>query len=177
MPGTVDDFINRFGGQGTMDDQQASQYYDRFASTHPNDREFDSEALHSGATEYLGTLPDDQFHDAARNAYQQTPPAQRPGLIGGLLGALQGKGLQPAGLVSTLGLGSSNPQQMGADDYARLANYARLQHPDAMQQTVRQQPGLLKAMGNPIVMGALGMVAAKMMRNRQQQQQPAGMFG
>lgn len=176
MPGTVDDFINRFGGQGTMDDQEASQYYDRFASTHPGDAQFNNEALHTGATEYLGTLPDDQFHDAARNAFQRTPPAQRQGMIGTLLGALAGKGLQPAGLASTLELGSANPQQMGADDYARLANFARVQHPDAMQQTVRQQPGLLKAMRNPIVMGALGMVAAKMLRN-QQQQQPAGIFG
>jgi hypothetical protein len=44
-----------------------------------------------------------------------------------------------------------------------------------MQQTVRQRPALLKAMGNPILMGALGMVASRMMRNRQQQ--PAGIFG
>src|SRR4051794_20518663 len=41
-------------------------------------------------------------------------------------------------------------------------------NPDAMQQTVRQQPALLKAMGNPTVMGALGMVAAKMLRNAEQ---------
>jgi hypothetical protein len=55
---------------------------------------------------------------------------------------------------------------MGADDYARLANYARREHPEAMQETVRQQPALLKAMGNPIVLGALGMVAAKLLHKR-----------
>jgi len=169
MPGTVDDFMNRFGGQGTVSDQDASQYYDRFASTHERDREFDNQALHSGATEYLGTLPDDQFHDAARNAFSQTPPTQRPGMIGTLLGALQGKGLQPSALASTLGLGSADPQQMSPDDYARLANYTRREHPDAMQQTVQRQPALLKAMGNPIVMGALGVIAAKMLRKRQQE--------
>jgi len=174
MPGTVDDFMSRFGGQGTVSEQDASQFADRFASTHPQDREFDNETYHNGATEYLGTLPDDQFHQAAHNAYNQTPPAQRPGLLGSLFGALQGKGLQPSSLAGNLGLGSTDPQNMSADDYARLANYTRREHPDAMQQTVRQQPALLKAMGNPILMGALGVVASKMMRNRQQ---PAGMFG
>ncbi|HUR45968.1 MAG TPA: hypothetical protein VMZ27_08860 [Candidatus Saccharimonadales bacterium] len=157
-----------------MNDQEASHYADRFASTHERDSEFDNQAYHSGATEYLGTLPDDQFHGAARNAYAQTPAPQRAGLIGSLLGSLQGKGLHPAGLASSLGLGSADPQQMNADDYARLANYTRREHPDAMQQTIQQQPALLKAMGNPILMGALGMVASKMMRNRSQ---PAGLFG
>jgi len=174
MPGTVDDFINRFGSSGTLNEQEASHYADRFASTHENDREFDNESFHSGATEYLGSLPDDKFHEAARGAYNQTPAHERTGLVGGLLGALQGKGLQPSSLASTLGLGSHDPQRMNGDDYARLANYARREHPDAMQQTVRQQPSLLKAMGNPILMGALGMVASKLMRGRGQ---PAGMFG
>jgi len=167
MPGTVDEFISRFSGPGTVSDQEATHYFDRFASTNNHDREFDNNALHSGATDFLGTLPDDQFHDAARSAFNQTPPAQRQGMIGTLLGALQGKGIQPSSLLSNLGLGSTDPQGMGADDYARLANFTRREHPDAMQQTVQQQPGILKAMGNPIVMGALGMVAARMLRKRQ----------
>lgn len=168
MPGTVDDFIKRFGGQGTMDDREASHYFDRFASTHEGDCDFDNNALHSGATEYLGTLPEGQFNDAARRAFDQTPAPQRQGLVGMLMGALQGKGVQPSSIASTLGLGSADPQNMSSEDYARLANYARVEHPEAMQQTVRQQPALLKAMGNPIVMGALGMVAAKLLRNKQQ---------
>jgi len=52
MPATVDDFIKNFRGAGAVDDQQASQYFDRFASTRPEDREFDNQALHQGATEY-----------------------------------------------------------------------------------------------------------------------------
>ena len=40
MPGTVDDFMNRFGGGGTIDDSQAQQYHDRFVSTDPNDRDY-----------------------------------------------------------------------------------------------------------------------------------------
>ena len=70
------------------------------------------------------------------------------------MGALQG----------LLDLPSLNPQQMGPDEYARLANYARANHPDVMGEQVRSQPWLVKAMGNPIVMGALGMVASKMLR-------------
>jgi hypothetical protein len=166
MPGTVDDFVRRFSGQTTMDDRDAAQYYDRFASTHPNDQEFDSDTMHEGATEYLGQLPPQQFQQAASNAFAQAPPQQRHGLLGGLLGALQGRGVDPRSLQSQLGLGSLNPTQMGANDYARLADYTRTNHPDVMQQQVREQPWLVKAMGNPILMGALGVVASRMLRKR-----------
>lgn len=171
MPGTVDDFMQKFGGSNTVSDQDAShqqaasQYFDQFASTNPNDSAFDNTAMHQGATEYLGKMPDDQFQQAAGNAFAQAAPAQQQGLLGSLLGGLQNKGVGLGSLAGMLGLGSTNPQQMTADDYARVANYARTQHPDVMQQTVAQQPWFVKAMGNPIVMGALGMIASRMMRN------------
>lgn len=79
MPGTVDDFMNRFGGGGTIDDRDAQQYHDRFVSTHPNDRDFDNQTYNQSATEYLGKLPDDQFQEAASNAYSQAPTAGAPG--------------------------------------------------------------------------------------------------
>ena len=166
MPATVDDFIKNFSAPGAIDDQQASHYFERFASNRPEDREFDNQALHQGATEYLGQLPQDQFHQAAQNAFTQAPPAQRQGLLGGLMGALAGRGLDIGSLGSQLGLSSTNPQQMGAGDYARLANFARINHPDVMQDHVQSQPWLVKAMGNPVMMGALGVVAAKMLRRR-----------
>lgn len=165
MP-TVDDFINRFGGSGAVDDREAHHYYDRFASTHPNDAEFDQDNMAKGATQYLGQLPDDQFQSASSNAFAQAPPQERQGLLGGLLGGLQGRGVNPTSLMSQLGLSSVNPQNMGESDYARLANYTRQNHPEVMQQQVRQQPWLMKAMGNPILMGALGMVAAHMLKKR-----------
>ena len=173
MPGTVDDFMKRFGGSDAVTDQQASSpqdgdashYYDRFASQHPDDHSFDSNQLHQGATEFLGKLPDDQFQQAAQNAYTQATPDQQQGLLGSMLSGLQGKGVGLGSLAGMLGLGSTNPQQMNADDYARVANYTRTQHPEVMQQTVAQQPWFVKAMGNPIVMGALGMIASRMMRN------------
>ena len=157
--------MQKFGGNDAMSDQDASHYMDRFASQHPDDQSFDSNTMHQGATEYLGKLPDDQFQQAAQSAYSQASPTQQQGLIGSLLGGLQNKGVGLGSLAGMLGLGSTNPQQMSADDYARVANYTRMQHPDVMQQTVAQQPWFMKAMGNPIVMGALGLIASKMMRN------------
>jgi len=166
MPATVDDFIKNFSGSGTLDDKQASKYFDRFASSAPEDREFDNQAMHRGASEYLGQLPEDQFHQAAHNAFSQAQPAQRHGLLSGLMGALTGRGVDMGSLGGQLGLQSTNPQEMGPQDYARLANYARTNHPDVMQEHVQSQPWLVKAMGNPIMMGALGVVASKLMRRR-----------
>ena len=169
MPGTVNDFMQRFSGGGAMDDREASQYYDRFASTHPNDSEFDNSALHEGATQYLGQLPDHEFQRAASTAFERTPPQQQRGLLSTLLGGLQNRGVNLGTLQNQLGIGSGSIDNMGASDYARLASYARQNHPELIRDQVREQPGLLKAMGNPIVMGALGMVAAHMMRKRQPQ--------
>jgi hypothetical protein len=169
MP-TVDDFIQKFGGRGTMDDTEASHYYDRFSSTEPHDREFDNEALYDGATQHLGQLPDDQFQQATSSAFEQAPPEQRTGLVQTLLGALQGRGANVGGLGSQLGLRSTDPSRMSGGDFARLAGFARQNHPDVMRQTVQSQPWFMKAMGSPIVMGALGVVAANMMKKRSRMQ-------
>ena len=166
MPGTVDDFMRRFGGSSSIDDREAEEYYDRFASVHPDDQEFDNETMYRGTTEYLGQLPDDEFEQAAHTAFTQAPRAQQQGLLGSLLSALQGRGVELDGLQRQLGLPSLNPQQLGPDAYGRLANYARQQHPDVIEAQVREQPWFVKAMGNPIVMGALGMIAAKLIGRR-----------
>jgi len=169
MPGTVDDFVRRFSGANTMDDREASQYYDRFASTHPNDREFDNDVMHQSATEYLGQLPQQHFEQAASSAFMRAEPQQQRGLLSSLLGGLQNRGVGLSTLQNQLWLGSADPNAMGPNDYARLASYARTNHPEVMQQQVREQPWLLKAMGNPVVLGALGIAAARMMRKRQPQ--------
>jgi hypothetical protein len=165
MP-SVDDFIQRFGGAGAMDDREAHQYYDRFASTDPRDRDYDNDALYEGATQHLGRLPDDQFQQVSQNAFNQAPPQQRAGLVESLFGALRGRGMDPSALGSQAGLRTLDPNSMNGSDFARLADFTRRNHPDAMRQTVQQQPWFVKAMGNPIVMGALGMVAANMMRKK-----------
>ena len=53
MPGTVDDFMQKFGGSNTMSDQDASHYMDRFASQHPDDQAFDSNTMHQGVASVL----------------------------------------------------------------------------------------------------------------------------
>src|SRR5215475_10430649 len=94
MPGTVDDFMNRFGGGGTIDDSEAQQLHDRFVSTNPDDRAFDNQTYH------------------------QSAPQDRQGLLGGLLGALAGGA--SGDVASKLGLASADPSKMSADDAARL---------------------------------------------------------
>jgi hypothetical protein len=174
--------MKRFASGGTVDDVDASKLHDRFVSTHPDDAQFNNQAYHDGAAQYLGQLPDDRFHDVAKNAVAQAPPEERAGLLGGLLSALGGVaggtgagtanagplasvgGL--AGIASMLGLGSTDPNKMSEDDAARVMNYARKEHPEVMRQTVEEKPWFVKAMGNPVVMGALTMAAAKLLSNQ-----------
>lgn len=164
MAGTVDDFMQRFGGSGTMDESEAAQYHDRFVSNHPNDRDFDNNTYHQAATQYLGKLPDDQFHQAAQNAVRQMPQQDRAGLLGTLIGALGGSaGGGLGGLANMLGLGSTDPNQMSSEDAAKVMDYARKEQPQALRQAVAEKPWFVKAMGNPIVMGALAMAAAKLL--------------
>jgi hypothetical protein len=167
MPGTVDDFMNRFGGGGTIDDNEAQQYHDRFVSTNPNDRDFDNQTYHQSATEYLGKLPDEKFQEAARSAYSQAAPQDRQGLLGGLLGALAGGTSGGLGdIAKKVGLGTTDPSQMSADDAARLMNYARSERPEVLQKTVQEKPWFVKALGNPVLMGVLTMAAAKLLSSQ-----------
>ncbi len=169
MPETVDDFMRRFGGNQTIDDREAAQYHDRFTSTHPDDSAFDNQTYHQSATEYLGKLPDDEFQQGARTAIAQAPPQERQSMLGGLLGALGGGGGGGGGLggiASMLGLGSTDPKKMSEEDAARVMNYARRERPEALQKVVEEKPWFVKAMGNPIVLGALTVAAAKMLQNQ-----------
>jgi len=159
MPGTVDDFMSRFGGGGTIDDKEAQQYHDRFVSTNAGDRDFDNQTYHQSATEYLGKLPDDNFQEVARNVYSQAAPQERQGLLGGLLSALGGGA---GDVAKKVGLGTTDPSRMSADDAARLMNYARTERPEVLQKTVQEKPWFVKAMGNPVVMGVLAIAAAKL---------------
>ena len=171
MPGTVDDFMSRFGGNQTVDDREAAQYHDRFVSTKPEDRNFDNQTYHQSATEYLGKLPEDEFKQAARSAVAQAPPEERKGLLGGLLGALGGgaAGGGLGGIASMLGLGSTDPNKMSEEDAARVMNYARRERPEAMQKVVEEKPWFVKAMGNPVILGALTMAAAKLLQKQRGQ--------
>ena len=175
----LDDFLKSFGsggGGGSMTDQIAARLHDRFVSTRSEDSQFDNATYHQAATDYIGKLPDDQFHAAAQNAVNSVPPAQREDLLGSLLSALQpggsssgngGGGLASLGsLAAMLGLSSTDPSQMTQDDAAKVMNYARKENPAALQQTVQDKPWFLKALGNPIVVGALTMAATRLLTQR-----------
>lgn len=169
MPGNVDDFMARFGGDKTLDDREAAQYHDRFVSTHPDDGAFDAQTYHQSATEYLGKLPEKEFQQSAQQAIAQAPPQERQSMLGGLLGSLgggAGAGGGLAGIASMLGLGSTDPARMSDQDGAKVLNYARQQQPEALQKVVAEKPWFVKAMGNPVVLGALTMAAAKLLSNQ-----------
>ena len=179
MPETVDDFMARFGGAQTVDDREAAQYHDRFVSTREDDRAFDNRTYQEAATQYLGKLPDDEFRQAARTAVAQAPPQEREGLLGGLMGALGGGGGAAGGLgglAQMLGLSSSDPRRMSEDDAARVIDYARKERPEALRQTVEEKPWFVKALGNPVVVGALTMAAAKMLSNQRKKSGGGGLF-
>ena len=57
-------------------------------------------------------------------------------------------------------------RQMSDDDAARVINYARREKPEVLRQTVEEKPWFVKAMGNPVVMGALAMAATKLLTNQ-----------
>ncbi len=78
-------------------------------------------------------------------------------------------GLDASSLGEKVGLSSTDPQQMGAQDIGRLAGYAQQNAPGALQQTAREQPFLLKALGNPLVQGAIAVMAARYLANRSRQ--------
>lgn len=180
MAGSLNDFLNLFGGEqeahggrtpvvGILEKApDMAHYVDRFASNDPQDAQFENSQLYQGAADFLGQMSDEQFLGAAINAFNRADDVQRQGLAGGLLGALRGRGLDLGVAASMLGLNSTDPRRMGADDYARWANFARTQHPAVMQDVVRQQPWFLKALGNPVVASVLGTVAARMLNGRPQ---------
>jgi hypothetical protein len=183
MPNNLDDFLKLFGAETPVDEGQVEQYHERFVSTDPQDSQFDNGAYHDAVAEHLGTLPDDQFQQAAKTAIAQTPPQERQdllttlmgalggagglgGLMGGLGGEAGGSGGGLGGIAKMLGLGSTDPGQMSDDDAAKVMNYARTNNPELIRQTVAQKPWFVKALGNPVVISALGMAAAKLLSSR-----------
>jgi hypothetical protein len=179
----LDNFLKLFAGGGAVDEQQAEQYHERFVSTRPEDSQFDNGTYHEAVAEHVATLPDDQFQQAVKNAIAQAPPQERQDLLASLLGALGGAG-GLAGMIrglgrgsgggteggldqiaKTLGLGTTDPRQMSNDDAAKVINYARNENPELIRQTVAEKPWFVKAMGNPIVMGALTVAAANLLKN------------
>lgn len=177
MAGTLQDFLRQFAGGSTAGDRDAEEYHKRFISERPDDREFDQHTYNQSTAEYLRKMPDEEFQSAARNAYASAPPQERQGLIGQLMTALSGgSGSSSGGLGGILGSGlqalagklstGARPEEMDPDEYARTMNQVRREHPEVIQQTVQDKPWFVKAMGNPVLMGALTIAAAKMLNKQ-----------
>ena len=175
MANSIDDFLKMFGAGSQPDEQKAAEFHDRFTSTKPEDNQFDNGAYQDAVAERLQKLPDDQFHNAAKTAIAQAPPQERQDMLSSLLGALGGgsalSGLAGGqsglgGLAKMLGLGSTDPSQMSNDDAAKVMNYARNEHPELIRQTVAEKPWFVKALGNPIVLGALTTAAMSLLSRR-----------
>lgn len=183
MNNSMDDFLKLFGGDSSVNEEQAAQFHERFVSTKPEDKQFDNGAYHDAVAEHLQTLPADEFHEVAKNAIAQTPPQERQDLLSNLLGALSGSGGLSgvmsglgggapesggglAGIAQMLGLGSTDPKQMSNDDAAKVMNYARTEHPELIRETVAEKPWFVQALGNPMVISALTMAAGKLLSSR-----------
>lgn len=152
----VEDFMSRFSNPDTyVSPTEAAQRFERFSQNRNAD--FDH-ALKS----YISQADPDSFTRAAQNLN----PDERSGLATGLKNALQNAGVDVGAIARTLGLSSDDPRSMRADDLGRLAGYAQQNAPAALQKTAEEQPFFLKALGNPLVQGALAIMAARFLSKR-----------
>lgn len=152
----VEDFMSRFSNPNTyVPPSEMTQRFDQFnQARHPD---FD-QAVKS----YISQADPDTFSRAAQNLN----PEERSGLASGLMNALKNAGVDIGGIARSLGLSTDDPRSMQPDDLGRLAGYAQQNAPSALQQTAQEQPFLIKALGNPLVQGALAIMAARYLSKR-----------
>lgn len=153
---SVDDFMSRFSNPNTyVAPEEANERFERFArSGHPD--------FQQAAGSYLSQIDPDQFANAA----QRLDPNERAGFASGLMNALSKAGIDLGPIGRMLGLSSTDPEQMQPQDIARLAGYAQRNAPAALQETAKEKPFILRALGNPIVQGALAIMAARYLSKR-----------
>lgn len=152
----IEDFMSRFSDPDThVPPSEARQRFDQLSqSSHPEFRQ--------AVSSYVSQMDPEQFTRAAQNL----DPDQRAGFATGLVNALKGVGIDLDLIAQSLGLSSTDPHQMRPDELGRLAGYAQQNAPQALQQTTREQPFIMKALGNPLVQGALAIMAARYMAKR-----------
>lgn len=155
----VQDFMTRFSDPHTyVPPEEVHQQFDRFAqANHPE--------FQQAAGTMVSQMDPGQFVQAA----QSLEPTQRAGFAQVLANALGTAGLDLGGLASRLGLSTTDPRSMQPQDIGRLAGYAQQNAPGALQQAAREQPFILKALGNPLVAGALAIMGARYLSRMRQQ--------
>ena len=118
------------------------------------------------AEQHFSQMPPEQFQQSAQQATAQMPPHEQQSLASTLMGALQGKGIGVAQIASQLGLGSTDPQQMGPQGLSSLLGWAQQNHPDAVAQAAQSHPSFLQNLGGPVVGGILQKLAGGFMGQR-----------
>jgi hypothetical protein len=87
-------------------------------------------------------------------------PEERSRFVRELLDGLRNEGIDPGAVAGDLGIRSGEPEQMEPQDVGRVADYAQQNKPGLLQKVADAQPGLVKALGSPVVQGILAAMAA-----------------
>jgi hypothetical protein len=160
---SVADFMNRFSDPNTyVPPEEANTHFENLLQRRPPEFE-----------RATGTILSQMDENHLRNAASRMDGSTRAGFAGKLLkslltgGAVGGGGL--AGgldlgkLAQMIGLRNTDPSQMDEDDLGRLTTYAQRNNPAALQNAAREEPGFIKALGNPMVAGALAVMGAALL--------------
>lgn len=111
-------------------------------------------------------VPPRQMEPELQKAISQIKPNERDDVAKEFFKHLKDRGLSERDLERQLGLSTHHASRMNADDVSKLANFTYHSHPDIFQEVMADQPAMLKFLSNPLVGAALGVVAAKWLRNR-----------
>ncbi|MEG3978372.1 hypothetical protein QT970_27740 [Microcoleus sp. herbarium8] len=112
------------------------------------------------------SLPPTQLEPELQKAIAQIKPKELDDVAREFLKQLDKRGLNDRQLEKQLGLSTHHASRMNADDVTKLASFTYHNHPDIFRDVLAQEPGLMKFLGNPVVVGILGIVAAKWLNNR-----------
>lgn len=94
------------------------------------------------------------------HAIAKIKPNERDDVAQEFLKHLSKRELNDRTLSQQLGLSTHHASHMNADDVTKLASFTYHNHPDIFREVLAEQPGLMKFLGNPVVAGILGIVAA-----------------
>lgn len=147
------------GNVEAMPESSAEEYenFDDFAqrTTPAQRRQLFGQSLHHD------NIPPTQLEPELQGAIAQIKPNERDDVARAFFKHLSERGLSDRQLEQQLGLSTHNPNRMTADDVSKLASFTYHSHPDIFRDVLADQPSLMKFLGNPIVAGILGIVAAK----------------
>lgn len=111
-------------------------------------------------------IPLSEMEPELKKAIANIQPNERDDVAREFFKHLKQRGLSDRELEQQLGLSTHHPSRMSADDVAKLASFTYHSHPDIFRDVLAEKPGIMKFLSNPLVVGALGVVAAKWLSGR-----------